>query len=464
MFSRRNILVGIVVLGLIAGGVYYWQQQQQAAEAARQAAIRQVAAERGDIFATVSATGNLVPQAQVNLFFASTTPALITQVTVVLGQTVNKGEVLATLDTAELELALAQAEHSLASAQLTLEQLTAPPRPEDVAVAEANVKVAKARVYQASQGISENDEQIALLNLRLAQNALDQTYALMEQFEEQGRWDKKNALQSQADQQVQAAKIANLRYQATQNPHGFGPVATALAGVEQAQAALDVLLSGPSAEDVEIAELRVSQAEAALQVAKNNLAEAQIVAPFDGVVAAVNIRAGEPANNALPAMVLADVSHFYLDVAVDEVDVARVVVGQGVTVTLDALPNALLAATVEKIAPTATTTQGVVSYLVRLGLAETDAPLRGGLTATGAIVVAEARNVVLVPNWAIRRDRQTGEAFVGFLRNGVIEEVAVTLGLRDETFSEIISGVNAGDVIAVDTTREQFRLIGGGGE
>jgi HlyD family secretion protein len=100
--------------------------------------------------------------------------------------------------------------------------------------------------------------------------------------------------------------------------------------------------------------------------------------------------------------------------------------------------------------------------LVRLALVESDAPLRGGMTATGAIVVAEARNVVLIPNWAIRRDRQTGEAFVGFLRNGVIEEVSVTLGLRDEAFSEIVSGVNVGDVIAVDTTREQFRLIGGG--
>lgn len=462
MLSRRNIVIGLVVLGLVVGGVYYWRQQQQAAEAARQAAIRQAVAEQGDIFATVSATGNLSPQAQVNLFFASTAPAFITRVNVVLGQTVRPGEVLATLDTTELELALAQAQQSLESAQLNLELLTAPTRPEDLAVAEANVKVANARVYQASSGASETDEQIAFLNLRLAQTALDQTYALMEQLEAQGRWDQKNDLQSQADQQVQAAKIANLRYQATQNPGNFGPVASALAGVEQAQVALDLLKSGPSAEDVQIAELRVSQAEAALQVARNNLADAQIVAPFGGVVAAVNIRAGEPASSALPAIVLADISHFYLDVAVDEVDVARVTVGQLVTVTLDALPNALLSATVEKIAPTATTTQGVVSYLVRLVLAETDAPLRGGMTATGAIVVAEARAVVLVPNWAIRRDRQTGEAFVGLWRNGVIEEVSVTLGLRDETFSEIVSGVQAGDVIAVDTTREQFRLIGGG--
>ncbi len=462
MLSHRNIIIGLVLVSLVVGGGYYWRQQQQAAQAARLAAIREAVAERGDIFATVSATGNLAPQAQVNLFFASTTPAFITQVNVVLGQTVKQGEILATLDTTELEMTVAQAQQSLQSAQLNLETLTTPARPEDVAVAEANVKVAKARVYQASQGASESDDDIALLNLRLAQNALDQTYDLMAQLEEQGRWDQKNDLQSQADQQVQAAKVANLRYQATQNPQSFGPVASALAGVEQAQAALDVLKAGLGTEDIKIAELRVSQAEAALQLAQNSLVEAQISAPFAGVVAAVNIRAGEPASSVLPAIVLADVSQFYLDVAVDEVDVARVTVGQPVTVTLDALPNVLLSATVEKIAPTATNTQGVVSYLVRLALAESDAPLRGGMTATGAIVVAEARAVVLVPNWAIRRDRQTGEAFVGLMRNGVIEEVSVTLGLRDETFSEIVSGVSAGEVVAVDTTREQFRILGGG--
>jgi HlyD family secretion protein len=462
MLSRRNILIGLVLIGLAAGGVAYWQAQQRAAEAARQAAIRQVVVARGDIFATVSATGNLAPQAQVNLFFAAASLSPVSRVNVVMGQTVKQGEVLATLDAEELELAVTQAEQALQSAQLNLEQLTAPPRPEDVAVAEANLKVAKARVYQASQGAGESDEQIAYLNLRLAQNALDQTYALMEQLEEQGRWDQKNELQSQADAQVLAAQIADLRYQETQNPENFGPVASALASVAQAQAALDLLKAGPSAEDVQIAELRVRQAEAAWQVAQNNLADAQLIAPFDGVVAAVNIRAGQAANNALPAIVLADASHFYLDVAVDEVDVARVGVGQLVTVTLDALPNALLSAVVEKIAPTATNTQGVVSYLVRLSLAPSDAPLRGGMTATAAIVVAEARDVVLVPNWAIRRDRQTGQAFVGLLRNGVVEDAPVTLGLRDETYSEILRGVNAGDVAAVDTTREQFRLIGGG--
>jgi HlyD family secretion protein len=148
---------------------------------------------------------------------------------------------------------------------------------------------------------------------------------------------------------------------------------------------------------------------------------------------------------------------------VDEVDVARVAVGQPVTITLDALPRALLQGRVEKIAPVATNNQGVVSYIVRLTLdPPADAPLRGGMTATAEIVVAEARDVVLVPNWAIRRDRDTGQTFVGVLRDGRVEDVPVILGLRTDLSSEVLEGVNEGEVVAVDTRREEFRLLGGG--
>jgi HlyD family secretion protein len=180
------------------------------------------------------------------------------------------------------------------------------------------------------------------------------------------------------------------------------------------------------------------------------------------VAAAVNIRVGEPAPGGLPAIVLADVSRFHLVVFVDEVDVARVVPGQPVSVTLDALPDRLFSGRLDRVAPAATVNAGVVSYAVRINLAPTDAPARAGMTATADIVVDEARDVVLVPNWAIRRDRDTGQAFVGVLREGRIEDVPVELGLRNETFSQVIRGVNAGDVVAVSTAREQFSLFGGG--
>jgi multidrug efflux pump subunit AcrA (membrane-fusion protein) len=109
---------------------------------------------------------------------------------------------------------------------------------------------------------------------------------------------------------------------------------------------------------------------------------------------------------------------------------------------------------------------GVVSYAVRLALdpGEAAEALRGGMTATAAIIVDEVHDVIVVPNWAIRRDRDTGAAFASVLRGGTVQEVPVELGLRDEAVSQVLSGLDVGDVVAVTTTPEQFDLFGAGGD
>ena len=452
------ILFVLVLIGAAVGGYSLYQQRLAAERAAAAANIRQAVIARGTIISTVNATGYLAAQDQTNLFFAASAGLPVVELNVALGDTVTTGQVLARLDSAALALAVTDAEQAVAAAQLRLGLLQAPPRPEDLAVAEANLRVANNQVYAASLGQTPEQIEVARLNLVLAQSALNQTYAAMDRLVEQGKFAEKNALQAQADQQVEAAQIANLRYQEAQQAPGYAQTAGAQASVEQAQAALDRLRQGPDQADLDIANLQISQAEAALAIAQHNLENAVLTAPFDGVVAAVNLHLGEPAGP-LPAVVLADVSRFYLDVLVDEVDVASVRAGQSVTVTLDALPNLILSATVEKIAPVAQVNAGVVSYPVRLALAPAADQLRGGLTATAAIVVAEVRDVVLVPNWAIRRDRDTGAAYVSLLRAGALVEVPVTLGARDENYSEVVSGLQAGEIAAVSDQRDTFSII-----
>ena len=463
MRSYRNlILLGTAVLLAAGVGAYVWQRHL-ASEQAAQAAIRQEVVRRGVITSAVRATGSLSPQRQVNLYFSVPSVLPVAEINVVVGQVVREGEVLARLDSRELELAVAQAEQDLRAARLTLAQLQAPPRPEEVALAEANLRLARARVSAALQGNRSEVIEIARLNLLIAQNTLNQTYKTMDLLVEQGDlgWLAKNAfLQPQADQQVLDAKIADERYHAAQTTPDPAQAAAAAAAARQAQVALDKLKTGPRPEDLEIARLQVDQAQAALAVARHNLANAQIVAPFEGVIAAVNIRPGELAASALPALLLADVSSFYLDVAVDEVDVARLIPGQAASVTLDALPNVLLTSRVEDIALVATNNAGVVSYAVRLLLDPALSSVRAGMTATAEITVTEARNVVLVPNWAIRRDPESDLTYAGLWRNGKFEDVVVALGLHDELYSEVLSGLVEGDLVAVDTTRDQFRLIG----
>ncbi len=465
MLTRRRGLVLVLVLGLAAAAGLYVRQQQLAVQAANPGPLRQAVVGTGSIVSTVNATGYLAPQAEINLFFGTSVPQPVIELNAALGQPVPAGQVLARLDDRELALAVLEAEQAVKAAELRLAALTAPARPADISVAEANVAVARNQVFASSQGQSAEAVEIARLNLVLAQAALDQTHAQMDRLIEQGRYAEKQALEAQEARQIEEARIAELRYQQAQGDPSFGPIAAAQAGLEQAEAALQRLLRGPSDEDVGIAELEISQAQAALDSARYNLLGTALIAPYDGVVSAVSLQVGEAASSALPALVLADVSRFYLEVSVDEVDVALVQAAQAVTVTLDALPNVTLSAVVDRIAPSATVNEaGVISYAVRLALNPGDALLRGGMTATAAIVVDEVYEVVVVPNWAIRRDRDTGQAFASVLSNGAVREVPVELGLRDETVSQVLSGLQAGDVVAVATSREEFSLFGAGGE
>jgi HlyD family secretion protein len=235
----------------------------------------------------------------------------------------------------------------------------------------------------------------------------------------------------------------------------------AYAQVAQARAVLSQTMAGPTTLQLLQADLDVAQAQTAVERARLRLGQAELVAPFSGVVGSVGAKAGEPAGAGAAAIVLLDISRFHLDVSVDEVDVAQLAVGQPVSVTVDALPGVVLGGRIERLAPSATAAGGLVNYTVRLGLDDTASALRAGMSATAQIVVAEAYDVVLVPNWAIRRDRRTGQAYASLKTGETLSEVPITTGLRGEQYTEVLAGVAPGDVAAVSTARETLDLLGG---
>jgi HlyD family secretion protein len=149
--------------------------------------------------------------------------------------------------------------------------------------------------------------------------------------------------------------------------------------------------------------------------------------------------------------VLADLSSFYVDVTVDEIDVAQLAPNQSVRLTLDAFPNMTLEGTVARIDPLATTGASVTSYNVRIETKTTDERVRSGMSANADIVVAEKANVLMVPRRAVRAEQ--GQFFVDLTEdqglcqadlanrplNPPLRAVAVTTGLSNEQFIEITS-------------------------
>jgi HlyD family secretion protein len=243
---------------------------------------------------------------------------------------------------------------------------------------------------------------------------------------------------------------------------GPGPTSVAYAQVAQARAALSQTMAAATPLQIEQADLAVEQAQSAVERAEWQLSLAELRAPYAGIIGSVGVSMGEPTVLTTPAIVLLDSAEFHLDVNVDEVDVGLLAAGQPVSVTVDALPGYVLSGRVDRIAPTSTTAGGLVNYLVRLALDPGDAPLRAGMSATANIRVAEVNDVVLLPNWAIRRDRRTGQAYASLQQGEALVEVPITTGLRGETYTEVIEGVTAGEVAAVSTVRDDLSLFGGG--
>ncbi|HHS98043.1 MAG TPA: efflux RND transporter periplasmic adaptor subunit [Chloroflexi bacterium] len=224
---------------------------------------------------------------------------------------------------------------------------------------------------------------------------------------------------------------------------------------------LHQLQEGADPLDLEAAQLEVEAARLSLEKARSDLENATLVAPFDGVVAAVNVAVGENVAVGAPAVRLVNSSSFHLSVTVDEIDVARLEVGLPAEITVDALPDLTLTGTVERIGPAATLEEGAVAYPVVIALDPTDAPLRAGMSATAVILVEELTDQLIIPNWVVRVDQTTGQPYV-YRRtaDGGLERVDVRLGIRYEGYSQVLEGLEEGDVLVL-VREETGGLFGG---
>jgi HlyD family secretion protein len=517
----RTLLIIILVLALVGAGVYWLIRRQQTATEAQIEILREATVARDRITSTVNATGAIEPETLVTLTFGLS--GTITELEAVQGQEVRAGDVLAQLDTAELALAVRQAEDALRIQELTMAQrVNGGPSPAqlasaqaDIQAAEANLQVAQANLAGARAGQQQAVAQKAQLTAgatpgqiaaaesnvaaaRQQQKQAQETYnrtiechtftvpgTNQEQEvcpglgapEEQARAALETAtlnLQAAEAQladlntpagpaEIQAADAA-IASAAAQVAAAEGNVAAAEAQLARARAAFDLLQEKPSAEETAILEAQVASARTNLELAQLRLRQAQLIAPIDGQIASVLIREGEQATPGAPAMTILNEDAFHITVQVDEIDIDRVEVGQPAEITLDALPDAPIRGTVSEIAPTSTSTSGVVTYLVTINLDEAaTAELRPGMSASAGITVEEIDNVLVVPNWAVRLDRETGEAFVPVRRpDGTVEEVVVETGLRNEQFSEVLSGLSEGDVVVLTNEREGLGGLFGG--
>ena len=150
----------------------------------------------------------------------------------------------------------------------------------------------------------------------------------------------------------------------------------------------------------------VKDAQAALSTDQINLSKASIVAPADGVVLTRTVDPGNAVAASLQAVTLftvaEDLAKLRLWVYVDEADVGAVKNGQDATFTVSAYPTRNFPARITRVGFGSTITDNVVTYLTYLDVSNADLSLRPGMTATASIVAMQRKDVLLVPNTALR--------------------------------------------------------------
>jgi HlyD family secretion protein len=460
MKKRTLFWIGLVAVLAIVALVVVRNVRQRRAAAAQ--TLETVAVRRDTLLATVNSTGTVMPKEKLTLVFPS--GGVLTAMKVTVGQRVETAEELAKLDTRQLELSVAQAEATLKINDARLSQAKAGPSAADVASAEAAVDNAQGLYEAAKRKLGLKDEQLSIaeLDLKRAELALQDAqaaYNLVAWRPEIGMLPQSGALQRATLDYERA--LANYKLQvAAVDDTSFRSAASQLA---QAKAQLDKLRRSPTAEDVAIAEAQVEQARAALEGSKLRVADAILQAPFSGTVVSVGPQVGELVSAATPIIVLADLEHYYIDASIDETDIGSLQVGQDVAITLDAYPDVTLTGKVTQIDLLGSVAQGVVTYGVEIEVTSDQGILRPNMTATVDIVVARKENTLVVPNRAVKRGT-AGRYQVEVVQEGKAESRPVTIGLSNETYTEIVEGVSEGEEVVVSTSRTGLlEQLGGGG-
>ena len=422
---RGRILAVLGILLAAGGGLAWYLLHNGAAPTPfRKAAVR-----RADLLATVSATGTIEPEETVDI--GAQVVGMIQEFgrdpqdstrLIDYGSVVDEGTVLARIDdslyraradraAAQVEVAQAQVEHARA----------------DLRRAEADLGQAQAKDRQATR-----DWERA-----------------------QKLWGTRSLSESEHDGFLAAYDV------------GRANVGVAKAAVDQARAALLQ------------AEKSLNSAQADLREAQKNLDYTTIRSPVKGVIVDRRVNIGQTVVASLNApslfLIAKDLRRLQIWAAVNEADIGSIRQGQAVRFTVDAYPDEVFRGTVAQVRLNATMTQNVVTYTVVVSTDNPDGRLLPYLTANIQFEIARRRNVLVVPNAALRWQPQPYQAvpearaalageegapagdrkrsdrgLVWVEERGLVRPVEVRIGLTDGVRTEVVGGkLSEGDQVVI---------------
>ncbi|MBI3092310.1 MAG: efflux RND transporter periplasmic adaptor subunit [Candidatus Tectomicrobia bacterium] len=432
--KRRLVWLLILIAALLGAGYGYTAYRSSAATPTQESRFRFAKVVRGDLRATVTATGELQPVTLVQV--GSQVSGTIKALSADFNTKVTKGMVLAQLDPAPRQAQADQSRARLAGAQATLIK-----REAEITVIEANLENARA------------DARGARASLAKVKIDLEDTQREARRYEQLYRDGIISA--SQRDSKIVASDSAKVQDEGE---------AAKLAGADARAKSLQNQLQVARAErSLVLADIKAAQAE--LRLNETNLSYTTIASPIDGIVISRNVDVGQTVAATFQAPVLftiaQDLTTMQVRARVDEADVGVIKVGNQATFKVDAFPNEVFSGRVHEIRNAAAIVQNVVTYETIIDVANREGKLRPGMTATVTVVVADQQGVLKVPTEALafippvlRRGGPAAERFKEamarfperfrdpkvWVYDGVRQRpspMPITTGFADETMTEL---------------------------
>ncbi|MBI3633477.1 MAG: HlyD family efflux transporter periplasmic adaptor subunit [Candidatus Vogelbacteria bacterium] len=256
--------------------------------------------------------------------------------------------------------------------------------------------------------------------------------------------------------------LANLTNQVNGISNNENSLESADLTIQEKTASLAKLQAGSDALDLQSAQLAVQQRENTLQDAKDALADYSIYAPYSGTLSKVDIKKTDQVGNGTIIASLVSKQQIAI-ISLNEVDAAKIKIGEKATLTFDAIDSLTIAGSVTAIDTVGTVSQGVVTYNVQIGFATQDDRVKPGMSVSAAVITEVKTDVVAVDNGSIKSKsgNQYVELFDTPMARGsdgqgtpstvLPHQQTVVTGLSNDTLTEIVSGLSGGENVVTRT-------------
>ncbi len=458
--KRHKRYVMVIVLVLLAGGYFAYARARAGGTDVQYVTA---AATKGMIASSVAGSGNVTvgESANVNPSVSGT----ITNLAVRLGDNVKKGQVLFDISNDQLDVntsksygSYLQAEQSLTSANAQLQQAQYDldnASGQAGAVATANIQALQQKVVAAQAAVNTaTPSQLESARAQLLQAQSDLAKA---QQQSQAASENLGVLSQKVDAAqasvTAAAQNVNTTSADYQNQLATANQRTVTAPIDGTITTLNVQEGNTVGQSSGGTSSSGSSAQSSGGAGSGGSAGGSSGSSgsngSSGSSGATTTSQSSSSSSSQAAVVIQNLGSLKASVQISEVDIYKVAPGQKVSLVFDAVENLTLTGKVEKIDVIGSVSSGVVNYNVTIGLDTSDARLKPGMSVSATVTTAVKQDVLTVPNAAVKT--QGTSHYVEILQNGAPRQQTVTIGLTNDTSTEIMSGLSEGDAVITQT-------------